>query len=291
MNCFNGERYLRVALESVLNQTFPDWELLLWDNQSTDDSARIANSYSDSRIRYFLSSEHTGLGEARRLVSHYVTGEWIAVLDVDDYWLPGNLEKKLSNPINPDIGILYSRYVVDQLQLGRKSFVMPKRVNLPDGFIYSRLTKKNIIGLITALYRKTAVDQVGGFRNFPLGADYDLNLRISKYWKVLAIDEVTSVYRLHGLNGSILDAENMNAERVGVTDEISEEFRANAKATIFVDQIERKLIGKQNIRVSLNDVPLWPVLMNVFSRIKDRLWYEVSSEKKRHSKIIKQMLS
>jgi len=55
MNCYNGGKYLRQAIDSVLAQDFSDWELIFWDNQSTDDSATIAKSYSDSRIRYFYA--------------------------------------------------------------------------------------------------------------------------------------------------------------------------------------------------------------------------------------------
>ena len=64
MNCFNGEKYLRQAIESVLSQSYKNWELVFWDNRSTDSSAAIVNGYKDSRIRYFLSPTHTSFGAA-----------------------------------------------------------------------------------------------------------------------------------------------------------------------------------------------------------------------------------
>jgi glycosyltransferase involved in cell wall biosynthesis len=65
MNCFNGEKYLREAIDSVIRQTFTNWEIVFWDNQSSDNSASIADSYQDDRIKYYYAAKHTLLYEAR----------------------------------------------------------------------------------------------------------------------------------------------------------------------------------------------------------------------------------
>ena len=65
MNCYNGEKYLQEAIDSVLAQTYKNWELIFWDNRSTDRSAEIFKSYNDHRLKYFLSHEHTDLGSGR----------------------------------------------------------------------------------------------------------------------------------------------------------------------------------------------------------------------------------
>ena len=65
MNCFNGDTYLAESLDSVLSQTYQNWELIFWDNQSKDQSAEIFKSYDDPRLKYFLASEHTDLGGGR----------------------------------------------------------------------------------------------------------------------------------------------------------------------------------------------------------------------------------
>ncbi len=67
MNCYNGEKFLREALDSVLTQTYTNWELIFWDNQSTDKSKDILLSYNDSRLKYFYATQHTNLGKARNL--------------------------------------------------------------------------------------------------------------------------------------------------------------------------------------------------------------------------------
>ena len=78
MNCYNGEKYLKETLNSVIEQTYKNWELIFWDNQSTDKSAKIYKEYKDKRFKYYYSDKHTGLGEARSRAFKYLTGEFIA---------------------------------------------------------------------------------------------------------------------------------------------------------------------------------------------------------------------
>ena len=87
MNCYNSSLYLKEALDSVLNQTYNNWEIIFWDNQSSDKSAIIFKEYVDSRFKYFYAPTHTNLGEARKLAVQNSKGSWIAFLDCDDYWL------------------------------------------------------------------------------------------------------------------------------------------------------------------------------------------------------------
>ena len=64
INCFNGDKYLKEAINSIYNQSYHNWEIIFWDNQSTDESANIAKSF-DQKLKYFYASNHTPLGEAR----------------------------------------------------------------------------------------------------------------------------------------------------------------------------------------------------------------------------------
>lgn len=96
MNCNNGERFLKEAIDSVYAQTWPDWEIVFWDNASTDSSAAIAQSYDD-RVRYFRAPVNTSLGEARRLAFAEARGDFIAMLDSDDVWLPHTLRSFVSS--------------------------------------------------------------------------------------------------------------------------------------------------------------------------------------------------
>ena len=108
MNCLNCERYLPEAIESVLAQSYDDWEIVFWDNASTDGSAGIARSYATGLL-YFRSDETTPLGEARNRAMAQASGEYIAFLDCDDVWLPAKLGKQV--PLfeaNPRVGLVFS---------------------------------------------------------------------------------------------------------------------------------------------------------------------------------------
>jgi glycosyltransferase involved in cell wall biosynthesis len=105
VNCYNGERYLREALDSVFAQTLTDFEIIFWDNASTDGSADIARGY-DSRLRYFRSPENTSLGAARRAAVAEARGELLAFLDTDDRWYPHTLAT-LAGAIGPEMALCY----------------------------------------------------------------------------------------------------------------------------------------------------------------------------------------
>src|SRR5271169_200915 len=111
MNIHNGAAFLREALDSVMAQTFTDWELIVWDDCSTDDSAQIVAGYKDPRVRYFLSPEETPLGKARDGAIRQARGEWLAFLDQDDLWTPTKLEKQMALAA-AQVGIIYGRAVL-----------------------------------------------------------------------------------------------------------------------------------------------------------------------------------
>lgn len=94
MNCYNSDEFLREAIDSIYAQSYQNWEIIFWDNASTDNSASIAKSY-DKRIKYFLANETTPLGEARNLALNNVNGKYIAFLDCDDIYLSDKLEKQV----------------------------------------------------------------------------------------------------------------------------------------------------------------------------------------------------
>ena len=96
MNCYNGQEYLREALNSIINQQYKNWELIFWDNQSKDNSIKIFSDYKDKRFKLFRAEKHTVLYEARNLAIKKTSGELIAFLDTDDIWLPDKLTKQVA---------------------------------------------------------------------------------------------------------------------------------------------------------------------------------------------------
>tara|TARA_A100001035_G_C27431821_1_gene341847 strand:- start:23 stop:376 length:354 start_codon:yes stop_codon:yes gene_type:complete len=92
MNCHNGEKYLKKSVQSILRQSYYNWELIFWDNQSSDNSARIIKRFKDNRIRYFKAKKFTNLYEARNQAIRKSKGEFICFLDTDDWWIKEKLK-------------------------------------------------------------------------------------------------------------------------------------------------------------------------------------------------------
>lgn len=113
MNCYNGENYLHRSIPSVLAQTYQNWELIFWDNASTDHSKEIFDSYAqnDGRFKYFRSKENVSLGQARAWAVDACTGDYIAILDVDDEWIPEKTEIQIKDLLSNDYIMSYGGVV------------------------------------------------------------------------------------------------------------------------------------------------------------------------------------
>jgi glycosyltransferase involved in cell wall biosynthesis len=228
MNCYNGERFLREAVDSVLAQTYENWEIIFWDNQSTDKSREIFKSYKDLRMRYFISYKHTTLGQARNLAVENAKGEWLGFLDCDDIWMPNKLEKQLAviNDNSDILGLVYSEaeYLFEKdigntswgKRLTKLSDIEKFRI-LPSGNIFSAMLKNNLVPLVTAMVRRSAFIEVGGLSNdFKQAEDYELFVKISKHYEAIAIEDSTCLYRIHENNLSHIQSEDSYKESIAV---------------------------------------------------------------------------
>lgn len=213
INCFNGARYLKEALASVVSQTFDDWDIIFWDNQSTDGSRDIFSSYSDPRFHYFYADAHLPLGDARNLAVAKATGEWVAFLDCDDYWLPDKLERQMKivhETGGETLGLVYGRAVmVLQRSAGNLESIGEIPLSyagrqLPEGNIFHDLLMENFIPLVSSLVRKKAYLQCNGIPvGYKQAEDYALFLRIAKDWNVAALQDKCCFYRIHDSNASL----------------------------------------------------------------------------------------
>jgi len=107
INCFNGEKYLKETIQSIYNQTYNNWEIIFWDNLSTDNSEKIAKSFGP-KVKYFKASNHTSLGEARKKAVERTSGELIAFVDCDDLWIENKLELQVEKILSSDFSLCYS---------------------------------------------------------------------------------------------------------------------------------------------------------------------------------------
>jgi glycosyltransferase involved in cell wall biosynthesis len=232
MNVRNGASTLREALESVLRQSFHDWELIVWDDCSTDESAQIIAEYKDRRIRYFLSPEETSLGKARGDAIRQASGAWLAFLDQDDIWLPRKLEKQMALA-DDTTGLIYGRTVrFYPSGLERDYDQTHEFTLLPEGDIFNQLfTDSCFIAMSSAVFRRAAVEAIGGIPDaIQIVPDYWLYVAVARRYRVRAVQEVVCRYRMHSANMSQLIALQMNREVLWLIDQWADQLNPRTVA-------------------------------------------------------------
>jgi glycosyltransferase involved in cell wall biosynthesis len=204
INCHNGEAYLKETINSVLNQTYQFWELILFDNKSTDNSPTIFKSYKDKRLKYILSKHHTPLGMARNLAIQEAKYDWVAFLDADDLWDNYKLEKQMFHTKLENIGIIYCESEIIMSKEMDSFFsrnIVKQKLKVFEGNVTDKLLIKNFIPLNSAIFLKRAFIESGGVNpSFMIAEDYDFLLKISKNYKVKFTYGVKSFYRIHQNN-------------------------------------------------------------------------------------------
>lgn len=198
MNCLDSEKYLRQAIDSVYAQSYQNWEIIFWDNVSSDDSADIAKSYRDGRLRYFRGQKTVPLGHARNFAIERSKGGFIAFLDCDDIWLPQKLEKQVPLFLaDKEVGLVYSdTYFFNESGLQKRLYAdkSPYR-----GYRFPELLNHYLISLETAVVRRSALDSLDHWfdERFNMVEEYDLFVRIGLDWKIDFVPEVLAKWRVH----------------------------------------------------------------------------------------------
>ena len=208
MNCYNGETYLRESIESVLSQTYENWELIFWDNKSVDKSAKIFKSYDDKRFRYYYAPQHTLLYEARNEAIKKSSGEFIAFLDTDDFWEKDKLELQMPFFEDLKVGVVYGNlFIVNEKLNTKKIFIKGKK---PRGFILDDLLKDYCTGIVTLVIRKSFLNnrQQAFDSTFDYMGDFDLMIRMSSKYKFECVDKPIASWRAHWKNESLLKKNN-----------------------------------------------------------------------------------
>lgn len=214
MPVYNAEKYIADAIESLLNQTFMNFELLIINDGSTDHSEKIIITYKDKRIRYIRHQQNKGLIATLNEGIRHASGEFIARLDADDMAKPERLFRQVQFLLrHRDHSICGSSYEVINSK-GQKQF----NVHLPtqDKQIRTLLFFGNCICHSSVMFRKSALDKELYRSSYQLCEDYDLWSRMVEHDKVAVLPEPLIRYRLHGSNVSVKNRLEMlsNVSRV-----------------------------------------------------------------------------
>jgi|TARA_B110000211_G_scaffold58678_1_gene65651 glycosyltransferase involved in cell wall biosynthesis len=200
MNCYNGEKFLKESLNSIINQTYFNWELIFWDNNSNDDSKNILKSFNDKRIFYYKSKKLLNLYHARNLALKKIKGKYISFLDVDDLWTKNKLSKQVNFLLrNEKIKVIYSNFFVLN-QISKKKFLGYKRNSLPSGFITQKLMNNYKLGILTTMLEKSILKLYKFKNKYNIIGDFDFFIRVSKKFKIVCIQEPLAIYRIHNSN-------------------------------------------------------------------------------------------
>jgi len=194
MNCYNSERFLKEAIDSIYAQDFNNWEIIFWDNRSTDSSAEIAKSY-DSRLKYYLADKHTVLGAARNSALSKAKGKYIAFLDCDDSYLPNKLRIQVNLMENYRFALSYgSAIIMDEsgTEIRRES------VSYKSGDVFSNLLDRYEINMQSVMIRREILqkEKLNFDKTMKYCPDYKLFMEISSKFKVGVLQKFVVKYRL-----------------------------------------------------------------------------------------------
>ena len=199
MNVHNGEEFISEAIQSVINQTYQNWELLIWDNLSTDNTFKVISSFKDKRIIYFKSEIFDKLYTARNKAIDISNGDLITFLDSDDIWLPNKLEEQSNIMQDNRIDFCYSNFY--QINKNSKKIFPPKAYysNLPSGKIYKNLLQKYTVGILTLCLRKKSLIKYGmSFEaRYSIIGDMVFVLELSEFGNCYASQNCLACYRTH----------------------------------------------------------------------------------------------
>jgi len=246
---YNKEKYILRAVESVLAQTYKDFELIVVDDGSTDNSLISIKDISDSRIRV-IKQANQGVGAARNkgmTESHY---KWIALLDADDAWSTNHLSE-LFNIIKefPDSGIVSTKIL--ELQDGKELSAVDeyKSSSIRSVNYFFEASKKiSVIHSSSVAIKKEVFNEIGGFSNKKMGEDLEYWVKISLSYPVAISDKATSYY-FRGTNGAMDSQETVKKAKEFLT---LNDISPSINLIVNESKLKPSILKQKNIRRYIN---------------------------------------
>ncbi len=197
--CYNSERFIAETIQSVLDQTFTDFEIIIINDGSSDKTEEIVRSFAGPRVKYFYQ-KNMGLSKTRNKLLELSSGEFIAFLDHDDVWFPHKLEKQMVLfEKNPEVVLVYSDCLVVDAN-GESTGRWIRQNKLYRGMVFRELLSCNFIPLSTVVLKKTVFREVGNFLPYRNAEEYDLFLKCASRHLFDYVDEPLAKYRIHASN-------------------------------------------------------------------------------------------
>jgi teichuronic acid biosynthesis glycosyltransferase TuaG len=204
MPAYNAASTIKMSVDSVLAQTYDNWELIIINDGSADETIKLANEFAgtDERIRVLDLKNNGGLPNARNQGINIAKGEFVAFLDSDDTWSPEKLSKQIAfHQKNPDINISHTNFTTfnNDGPVGRPLKRIIEFNYKKQGNLIPSIYCKNTVGVLTVMAKRSLVQKVNGFdTNIWATEDLDLWIKISKHGEKFGyVDERLANYRLN----------------------------------------------------------------------------------------------
>ena len=193
MACYNASPFIGQAIDSVLAQTFTDWELIIINDASTDNSLEVISTYTDPRIKLLQLNVNLGPGGARNKGIEIAQGQYLAFLDADDAWLENKLVLQLKLLKEKKAALCYSSYLL----MDKNGVSMRKYIQAFEKINYQQMLRNNYIGCLTVVIDRNVTGDV----QMPLRRkrqDWGLWIHILKKHNIAyGVTEPLAMYRLH----------------------------------------------------------------------------------------------
>jgi glycosyltransferase involved in cell wall biosynthesis len=197
ITCHNYGRFLGAAIDSVLEQSYPNLAILVVDDGSTDETAAVAARYRERGVRY-LQQPKGGAGRARNAGLRATSAPLVAFLDADDAWLRHRVAAGVSHLEKHPAAALVAAHAFACDEAMRPSSVVHALRGPPCGTVFEQLLRHNVVlNPSSVLIRRSALEAAGGFSELPIGQDWDTWLAIAKRFPIGFIDDVVALVRRH----------------------------------------------------------------------------------------------
>lgn len=192
---YNGEKYIKKSIDSIINQTYTDWELLIGFNGTTDGSKEIVAQYDDSRIKVFDYGDDKGKSKTLNKLMKEVSGDWMAIQDDDDIWLPKKLERQFANSDRFDVIGTQIIYINENDDSIGNPILSKDNESIKE----KSLNGDNQIANSSAIFKRVCAEEVGGWSETLDGIeDFDFWLKIMrKGYGFINISSTEVFHRLH----------------------------------------------------------------------------------------------
>jgi len=187
---YNRAHLIGMSIQSVLDQTYQDFEIIVVDDGSTDNIEEVVRSFSDPRIKYVKHQENRGGSAARNTGIELAKGEFIAFQDSDDEWFPEKLAKQMKVFENApmEVGVVYTGFL--RIVNDKRIYIPQSWVKQKEGNIHEELLKGNFVTTQSIVARKECFEKAGMFdESLPRLQDWELVISLSKYYNFKCIDE------------------------------------------------------------------------------------------------------